>query len=106
MSTRTHRNILSPKVDSMGTVRCRNSKCKRVLGRVQLGTLTVGGVILWNEVQYSCASCGTAYRYTERRADGRSLSLGSAVLGVEGESRQRLIYETLNSLGHDPVVEH
>ena len=30
---------------------------------------------------------------------GRSLNLGSAVLGVEGESRQRVVYATLNSLG-------
>lgn len=99
MSARNQIRLSSPVVDADGTARCRNKKCQRVLGKVQLGVLVIGGVILWNEAQYSCARCGTAYRYQERDPEGVSNRSLSAVSGVVGESRQRLVYATLNSLG-------
>jgi hypothetical protein len=94
-----HRNTHSPLVESDGMVKCRTKKCRRVLGSIKQGVLTVGGILIWNEAQFSCAACATPYRYVESRADGRSLNLGSAVLGVEGESRRRVVYSTLRSLG-------
>lgn len=71
-----------------------------MLGASRLGLLVVGGVVLWNEALYSCASCGAVYQYTERTPEGESYrGVTSATAGVEGESQRRLIYATLNALG-------
>jgi hypothetical protein len=95
-----------PIITNDGQVVCRRKRCGRVLGASRLGLLVVGGVILWNEAQYSCAECGEPYYYTERTPDGESYHhVASAVAGVSGESQRQLIYSTLNALGQHKQKE-
>ncbi len=81
---------LTPIERAGGVLEC--VKCRRVLARVVDGVVVAGNIRIWNEFQFSCVSCGRAFRFVER-------------LPERAPKDQSVAYRTLNDLGKEPLPQ-